>query len=213
MFKFTNQSEHRWTVPSVCFFLGLAGLLLLSTSGMAADDKVGKALQRAQQKNQILEQEKNQWLADKTQMQDDLKMSQDAASRLKTSTAKLGATQKELALLQEDRQRLNQESTALKTQLADLKGQHAEAVADARLQRADLNYSQQSLTSKSKELVSCENNNRALYELNTDLLSRYEQAFKSAYLLRGGVFTQLGLVTLENEANAEREKHRGLLLR
>ena len=213
MFKFLNQSECRWAVPGFCFFLCLAGLLLLSTPGMAADDKVGKALQRAQQKNQMLEQEKNQMLADKTQMQDDLKKSQDAASRLKTSTVKLGATQKELAALQEDQQRLSLELTALKSQLTELKGQHAEAVADARLQRTDLNFSQQSLTTKSKNLVSCENNNRALYDLNTDLLSRYEQAYKSAYLLRGGLFTQLGFVNLENEANAEREKHRGLLVK
>jgi len=36
----------------------LTALMLLSTAAMAADDKAGKALQRAQQKAQSLEQEK-----------------------------------------------------------------------------------------------------------------------------------------------------------
>lgn len=208
MYKFLKKSEYQWVAPGFCFFLCL---LLLSTSGMAAEDKAGKALQRSQQKNQMLEQEKNQLLADKTQMQEELKKSQDAASRLKSSTAKLGATQKELAALQEDQQRISQELTALKSQFAVLKRQHADSVADAQLQRADLSFSQQNLTSKSRVLVSCEDSNRALYELNTDLLSRYEQAYKSAYLLRGGVFTQLGLVNLENEAQEQRMKLRSLL--
>ena len=63
---------------------------------------------------------------------------------------------------------------------------------------------------KSKQLVQCENNNQRLYQINTDLLSRYEQAYKSAYLLGGGLFTQLGLVKLENDNVQERDKLKSL---
>lgn len=206
MFKFLTLSQSLGCVRG----WGLAGVLCLSVPAMAADDKLAKALQRAQQKSQMLEQEKNQWLSERSQLQDDLRKSQDAADRLKSSTAKLGSAQKELSSLLEDKQRMGTELEALKLELAQLKDQHASAQQASQQLRTDLNFSQQSLVTKSKALVSCENNNLALYELNTDLLSRYEQAYKSAYLLKGGVFTQLGLVGLENQAQSEREKLRGL---
>lgn len=191
--------------------LSLAGLLLLAASAMAADDKTAKALQRAQQKAQMLEQEKNQWLSEKSQLQDDLRKSQETAERLKSSSVKLGSAQKELSGVQEDKQRLSTELEALKAELTELKGQYGVAQQTSQQLRTDLNFSQQSLIAKSKGLVTCENNNLALYELNSDLLLRYEQAYKSAYLLKGGVFTQLGLVNLENQAQSDRDKLRGLL--
>jgi hypothetical protein len=73
-----------------------------------------------------------------------------------------------------------------------------------------LQASQDNLLAKSKHLVQCENNNAGLYQINTDLLSRYEQAYKSAYLLKGGVFTQLGIVKLENDNAQERDKLQSL---
>jgi len=123
------------------------------------------------------------------------------------SAAKLGTVQKELAALQEEKQRLSDELAQLKAQALE---QQNTAAAQARMQQSNLQVSQDSLLAKSKQLVQCENKNLSLYQINTDLLSRYEQAYKSAYLLRGGVFTQLGTVKLENDNAIEREKLQGL---
>lgn len=186
----------------------LVSLMLLSASAIAADDKAAKALQRAQQKAQSLEQEKTRLTAEKTQMQDDLKKAQDDASRVKSaSAAKLGTVQKELAALQVEKQRLSDELGQLKAQAIE---QQNSATAQARMQQSNLQVSQDILLAKSKQLVQCENKNLSLYQINTDLLSRYEQAYKSAYLMRGGVFTQLGTVKLENDNAQERDKLQGL---
>jgi phage-related tail protein len=119
----------------------------------------------------------------------------------------LESVQKDLAALQEDKQRLSDELAKLKAQAVE---QQQAAAGQARLQQSNLQVSQDNLLAKSKQLVQCENNNAGMYQINTDLLARYEQAYKSAYLLKGGLFTQLGIVKLENDNAQEREKLQSL---
>jgi len=147
-----------------------------------------------------------------------LKKAQDDASRVKSaSTVKLGSLQKEVAALQKEAAALQDDKLRLSEELVQLKAQAVEqqrqTAAQVQLQLSNLQVSQDNLLAKSKQLVQCDNNNQSLYLINTDLLSRYEQAYKSAYLLRGGLLTQLGIVKLENETTQERDKLQDLRLK
>jgi chromosome segregation ATPase len=177
--------------PLACLLLALGLAWLSLGSVQAADDKKDKAaralaekLQRAQQAQMQLQDEKNQLVSEKASLEKELVRLKADVSKLQTQLtrhsqeAKGAESEHQNALKQ-----LNEQSVAASTQASQQLAQ-----VRAELQR------------RTQSLQTCEAKNEGMYQLNTDLLNRYEKSVNpSAAWFSGGPLTKLAQVKLENE--------------
>ena len=192
----------------------LGGVLLaaFASGAFAADDnkKVVKSLQdriqRMQQAQQGVEQEKAQLLTEKTDLERQLKQARADADRAKAQGKRDAAELKDMETLKAEKEGLIGRLAEMEKQLAEQK-QNLAAVSELSTRRqAMLQTAQQEMEQRNKSLASCETQNAGLYKLNTDLLERYARAASPGSWRSGGVFTQLDKVRVENEAAACQDK-------
>jgi chromosome segregation ATPase len=186
-------------------------VLSVATSALAAEDKkIAKAqqerIQRMQQVQQALEQEKGRLSAEKSDMERQLGTVKTELERARSTTRREAAELKELKTVRADKDALAGRLAELERQLAEFR-QKLQASADADvLEHKTLLAAQRELDHRSKGLASCEKQNQGLYKLNTDLLFRYEKALSSGSFLHGDILAQLDRVRLENEGTSYRDK-------
>jgi chromosome segregation ATPase len=204
--------------PAISARILLCGFLLtgLAPSTFAADDskKVVKSLQeriqRMQQAQQGVEQEKAQLLTEKTDLERQLKLARGEADRARSQGKRDAAELKDMETLKAEKQglvsRLAELEKQLEKQLAEQKQSLAAASELNARRQGMLQAAQQEADQRSKSLASCEAMNAGLYKLNSELLERYAKAANPAGWRSGGVFTQLDKVRVENEAAVCQDK-------
>ena len=207
--------------------LAMVSVLSLGFFGVHAADDKDKKVARAQQERiskmqqiqQALQQEKTQLSAERDELQARLKNAQARAS-------KLGQTLKQGVLLRAQEAQLRTEAAQLLSQIQVLTDEKAElaatlkstetrllttsdqqqgtlaqlAAVQATLEntRTARETVQQSLAQRDKSLAFCQDQNRAFYDINKQLLGRFEAATAKMtpwYALP----TQFDRVALENE--------------
>lgn len=201
--------------PTVIYrlFTALATCLALSVAGTAFavdDKKAAKAqqerIQRMQQAQQVLVQEKSQLNAEKSDMELQLGTVKTELEKARSSARREAV---ELRELKKDRA----EKDALVGRLAEIQRELIEsrqklqdsAVAGVLDRKATL-AAQREADQSSKNLISCEAQNQGLYKLNTNLLLQYERAFNYGGFLGSGFLTQLEGVRFENEVAGYRDQ-------
>ena len=200
---------------------GCAVLALLAASGMAATDdkKIARAqqerIQRMQQEQQALEQEKTQLSTEKEETERKLQAAKSDLERARALVRKESAKQLELDAAQKEKDAAAAQMAAqLNAQLATLNADLAAARQQLQsTQQAVVQLKQSQATSQREmelqktALQSCEKQNLGLYQLNTDLLTRYESAAtKQSKGLLGGLLNPFGQVRLENEGSTVRDQ-------
>jgi chromosome segregation ATPase len=206
--------------PAFAFHLGLRiamlGITLVACPSNAAPDdkKIARAqqerIQRMQQAQQALEQEKAQLSAEKADMELKLRSAKLDLDRARAQERKDLARQLELDAQQKEKEKAKE---ALTSQLAALNADLSatrqqlqlaqQSVAQLKLSALE---SQKNLDSQKAALQTCDKQNLGLYQLNTDLLARYERAATQGKGLVGNLLDPFAQVRLENDGTAYRDQ-------
>jgi chromosome segregation ATPase len=206
--------------PSSQRRLALALSLCLGLiSAHAADDKDKKAaraqqdrIAKMQQAQQALQQEKTQLSTERDELQGKLQKAQAQASKLAVAVKReaelrtqLQALEAEKTALADSLKETEMQREALRNQLEsaqNLIGSTQNTLANT---RNTLDTTQQSLAQRSKSLAFCEDQNRAYYSINLQLLQRFEStvATMTPWYLEPWKFDR---VALENEALVIRDQ-------
>jgi len=193
----------------------LALALVASASAAAPDDKkIARAqqerIQRMQQAQQALEQEKTQLSADNAEKERKLRKALADLDRVRAQGRKDLARQEELDAQQKEREK---EKDALTAQVGTLNAD----LASARQQLQALQQSiaqlkvtalasQGDLEKQKAALQACDKQNQGLYQLNTDLLARYEGAAAKGKGVLDRLLNPFAMVRVENDASNYRDQ-------
>jgi chromosome segregation ATPase len=163
-----------------------------------------------QQAQQALEQEKGQLTADNADMERKLRSAKSDLDRVRGQARKDAARQLELDAQQQEKEK---EKEALAVQLAALNTELSAARQQLALTQQTVAQLRQSALASQKDmelqktaLQSCDKQNQGLYQLNTDLLARYEGAATQGKGLVGSLLNPFAQVRLENDGTAYRDQ-------
>jgi chromosome segregation ATPase len=203
------------------FDVSLLALALLvgPASVHAADDQAKKAaraqqerIAKMQQVQQALQQDKAQLSTERDELQGKLQKAQAQASKLGQALKQEAELRTQLQALQAEKAALADSLKSAETQLETLRGQQQTTQAQlAATQttlgdtRAALEGAQQNLAQRDKSLVFCQDQNRAFYNINIQLLQRFESTVGEMtpwYFLPW----QFDRVALENEGLVIRDQ-------
>jgi DNA repair exonuclease SbcCD ATPase subunit len=196
-------------------------LALLAATSMAATDdkKIARAqqerIQRLQQEQQAMQQEKTQLSTEKDDIERKLQEAKSDLERARALVRKDSARQLQLDAAQKEKEaaaaqlteQLAAQVAALNSDLAAARQQlqtTQQTVVQLKQSQAD---GQRELELQKTALQSCEKQNLGLYQLNTDLLARYESAAtQQSKGLLGGLLNPFGQVRVENEGSTYRDQ-------
>jgi chromosome segregation ATPase len=185
----------------------------------AADDQAKKAaraqqerIAKMQQVQQALQQEKAQLSTERDTLQGKLEKAQTQAAKLGLALKKEAELRAQLQALQIEKAALADALKATETQLETLRGQQQTTQAQLAATQATLadtraswDATQQNLAQRDKSLVFCQDQNRAFYTINLQLLQRFESTVAQMtpwYVLPW----QFDRVALENEGLVIRDQ-------
>jgi chromosome segregation ATPase len=193
--------------PSVVI-LGLA--LCGSHGALAQAERSGGANAQLAMQYQQLQTEKTQLQSDNVKLKADLdavKKQLDAqAQQLKTLKAGAGGTQAALAAAQATGQRTEQNLTQATAKLQELISRFRElgtTLRQVEAERADL---QQQLSRGTAALDQCAQRNEQLYQINAEVLNRYEHEGAFSRLAAAEPFTRIKRTQIENIALEDRQR-------
>jgi DNA repair exonuclease SbcCD ATPase subunit len=196
----------------------LASLVLLVGVAWAGDDKKAaraqmERIQRMQQAQQALEAEKGQITAEKMELETKLKSTQGDLEKARAGGRREAALRRDLDGLRAEKSALADKITAAAAAqaeqdkvVADLKKQLQAAQDELSQTRRKLASTEGSLNQRVNALATCESSNQGLYKLNTSLLEQYEKRSCSSEWFKGGPFTQLDRVNVENDRDSYKDK-------
>jgi predicted nucleic acid-binding Zn-ribbon protein len=196
----------------------LASLVLLVGVAWAGDDKKAaraqmERIQRMQQAQQALEAEKGQITAEKMELETKLKSTQGDLEKARAGGRREAALRRDLDGLRAEKSALADKITAAAAAqaeqdkvVADLKTQLQAAQDELSQTRRKLASTEGSLNQRVNALATCESSNQGLYKLNTSLLEQYEKRSCSSEWFKGGPFTQLDRVNVENDRDSYKDK-------
>jgi chromosome segregation ATPase len=192
----------------------LALALCSSHSALAQVERSGGAnAQLAMQYQQLLA-EKTQLQADNVKLKSDLdaiKKQLDAQTQqLKTLKAGSGSAQAALAAAQATGQRTEQNLTQTTAKLQELISRYREmatTLKQVEAERADL---QQQLSRGTAALDQCAQRNEQLYQINAEVLNRYEHDSAFSRLAAAEPFTRIKRTQIENIALEDRQRAEAL---
>lgn len=192
---------------------GMAVLLLtgsLLPEAMAASNKDSKerqALRRAQsqlneaqQQKSLLEQEKA-GLAE--QMEDLKKKSDGLESGVARANARRAALDREVEVLNKDKAEL---SGKLQATMQEMTKKQAEAMQTMQHKEREIKRLEAELARQTRQGEMCEVKNSQLYQINAELMDKYQSKGVFGALLQAEPFTQLKSVEVENLLQEYRDK-------
>lgn len=192
---------------------GMAVLLLagsLLPEAMAASNKDSKerqALRRvqsqlneAQQQKSLLEQEKAR-LAE--QMEELKKKSDGLESGAARANARRAALDKEVEGLNKDKAEL---SAKLQATMQEMTKKQAEAMQTMQHKEREIKRLEAELARQTRQGEMCEVKNGQLYQINAELMDKYQSKGVFGALLQAEPFTQLKSVEMENLLQEYRDK-------
>lgn len=196
--------------------IGLAVLLamsLLAAPAIASDKKASREremlrraqieLQQAREQTAVIEGEKNKIAQDLEQAGKSGKAAEARAARL---GRELKAAQAERARLESELAAARQRQTELDARLAELDGN----LKTTRATLAETEAAKKNLegvkASNEREIASCEDRNKALYQVGRDLMTRYENKSCEDVMAEREPFTGLRRVQVENLMEQYRDK-------
>ena len=193
--------------PSV---LMLALALCSSDGALAQVDRSGGANAQLAMQYQQLQAEKTQLQSDNVKLKTDLdaiKKQLDAqAQQLRTLKTGAGGAQAALAAAQATGQHTEQNLTQTTAKLQELISRFREMATTLRqveAERADL---QQQLSRGTSALDQCAQRNEQLYQINAEVLNRYEHESAFSRLAAAEPFTRLKRTQIENIALEDRQR-------
>jgi len=197
--------------PSVVI---LALALCSSHSALAQVERSGGANAQLAMQYQQLQTEKTQLQSDNVKLKADLdavKKQLDAqAQQLKTLKAGAGGAQAALATAQATGQRTEQNLTQTTAKLQELISRFRDMATTLRqveAERADL---QQQLSRGTSALDQCAQRNEQLYQVNAEVLNRYEHEGAFSRLAAAEPFTRIKRTQIENIALEDRQRAEAL---
>jgi predicted nucleic acid-binding Zn-ribbon protein len=202
--------------PSEIFRLGLraalVGLTLAATAVAAAPDdkKIARAQQeriaRMQQAQQALEQEKSQLSADNADMERKLRTARTDLDHARAQARKEAARQVELDGMQKEKDALAGQLAALNNDLSAARQKLLTTEQTVSQLKLSVLAGQRDAELQKTSLQACDKQNLALYQLNTDLLARYESAASQGKGLVSKLLNPFAQVRLENDTTAYRDQ-------
>jgi chromosome segregation ATPase len=197
---------------SVAF--GTVGIATLQLCAGAAYAQVARSGGGA---NAQLAQQYQQAVSDRDRLQADndglKKQLQDAKAQLDSSARQLatlkssaGATASQLAAAQAYRQSSTQTITQYNNRLQDLISHYRDVVASLRTVEAQRTQLQQQIAQNKSALDRCAQINDQLYQVDEDVLARYEHQGFLSYMGRAEPFTRLKRTQIENLVDGYRQR-------
>ena len=206
---------------SATFFLLLVGWACLVAAAGADDKKMLRAqqdqIQKLQQAKQSLEKDNTQALADKQNLERQLRSVKAELLKARGQGRQVEAVQSELQVLTGEKLTLSKRLDDVLRELNDVRAAAQEdsrrwvaeqlvwrteaqsAVQTAARNKDSLAKADGELAAGRTALQQCENQNAGLYKLNTELLARYETAISRRSPLTMESFTQINRVKQEND--------------
>jgi chromosome segregation ATPase len=197
-------------ISPLVVMLALALALGGSRSALAQVERSGGANAQLAMQYQQLQAEKTQFQSDNAKLKADLdavKKQLDAqAQQLKTLKAGAGGAQAALAAAQVTGQRAEQNLTQTTAKLQELILRYREVATTLRqveAERADL---QQQVSRGTSALDQCAQRNEQLYQINDEILNRYEHEGAFSRIAAAEPFTRIKRTQIENIALEDRQR-------
>jgi len=191
---------------AVMLALSLCG----SHTALAQVERSGGANAQLAMQYQQLQAEKTQLQSDNAKLKADLdaikKQLDSQAQQLKTLKAGAGGAQAALAAAQATGQRTEQNLTQTTAKLQELISRFREMATTLRqveAERADL---QQQVSRGTAALDQCSQRNEQLYQINAEVLNRYEHDGPFSRLAAAEPFTRIKRTQIENIALEDRQR-------
>jgi chromosome segregation ATPase len=192
----------------------LALALCSSHSALGQTERSGGANAQLAMQYQQLQAEKTQLQSDNVKLKADLdaarKQLDAQAQQLKTLKTGAGGAQAALAAAQATGQRTEQNLTQTTAKLQELASRFRELATTLRqveAERADL---QQQLGRGTAALDQCAQRNEQLYQINAEVLNRYEHEGAFSRLAAAEPFTRIKRTQIENIALEDRQRAEAL---
>jgi chromosome segregation ATPase len=195
--------------------------VLILTLALCSSDIALAQVERSGGANAQLALQYQQLQAEKTQLQSDnvkLKTDLDAikkqldaqAQQLRTLKTGAGGAQAALAAAQATGQRTEQNLTQTTAKLQELISRFREMAATLRQVEAERTDLQQQLSRGTSALDQCAQRNEQLYQVNAEVLNRYEHEGVFSRLAAAEPFTRLKRTQIENIALEDRQRAEAL---
>jgi chromosome segregation ATPase len=167
--------------------------------------------------NAALLQQYQQAVAERSQLQadnaklkkstDDLKKQLDAANK-QLATLKAGSTHGQAAILaaQHENETATKNLQDLKSKMLELVSNYRETISNLHGVETERAQLQQQLAQSKAAFDHCATNNFALYQVNGEILDRYEHQGAFSYMARGEPFTRLKRTQIQNLVDEYRER-------
>jgi chromosome segregation ATPase len=192
----------------------LALALPSSHSALAQVERGGGANAQLAMQYQQLQTEKTQLQSDNVKLKaelDAIKKQLDAqAQQLRTFKAGAGGAQAALAAAQATGQRTEQNLTQTTAKLQELISRFREMATTLRQVEAERTDLQQQLSRGTAALDQCAQRNEQLYQVNAEVLNRYEHEGAFSRLAAAEPFTRLKRTQIENIALEDRQRAEAL---
>jgi len=178
-------------------------LLCVATPSEAQVERSGggASAQLAQQYQQVLA-ERTQLQADNDKLKKDLDTAkqqlQAAGQQLTQLKAGAGANQAQLAAAQQASQNASQQLEQTRSRLQELVDRFRETATNLRDVETDRSQLQQQLTQSKREFDQCAERNYQLYQVDGEVLDRYEHQGMFSYLSRAEPFTRIKRAQIDN---------------
>jgi chromosome segregation ATPase len=191
----------------------LAGLLSVSVSVLAADDKTSAAkaqLRQVQQEKHKLEQEKGQLEQDKAALDMQLKAAQESLESVKknvgASARRSAGLQKELDQTKAEKDELAGQVVALQKQLDESRQRLKQATDERRAAETAKLQVETNLGQQNQTLAACEAKNQEQYKVGLELLDKYQKKGCFTSMLQHEPFFGITETRIENEVAEFKEK-------
>jgi cell division protein FtsB len=189
---------------------GVASAQVQRTGGGAANAQLAAQYQRVVTERAQLQAD-NEKL--KKQVEDLKKELESAKRQSATSAAGVSSSAAQLAAAQAANQSTTQSLEQTKIRMQELITRFRETAVTLKGVESDRSQLQQEASQTKADLSRCVERNAQLYQVDTEVLDRYEHQSAFSYMARGEPFTRLKRTQVENFAEEYRERAQELKMR
>lgn len=186
--------------------LFLAGSLLPDALAANKDSKERQLLRRVQGQLNEIQQQKTLLEQEKSGLSEQVEELKKKADGLASANARRAALERELEELNKGKADLAEKFQETGEALQEMTKKQAEAVQALQHKEQEIKRFEAEVSRQARQVETCEAKNSRLYQINADLMDKYQSKGVFGALLQAEPFTQLKSVEVENLLQEYRDK-------
>lgn len=186
--------------------LFLAGFLLPEAMAANKDSKERQMLRRVQGQLNEIQQQKTLLEQEKSGLSGQVEELKKKADGLASANARRATLERELEALNKGKADLDEKFQETGKALQEMTKKQAEAMLTLQHKEQEIKRFEAEVSRQTRQVESCEAKNSRLYQINAELMDKYQSKGVFGALLQAEPFTQLKSVEVENLLQEYRDK-------